>query len=330
MIEKNLTIAIAIAITAQLSLPCLAHAQAATTSRVDVRRLLDEGRMHQRIGRTLAAEVAYRRAVVADPSDAMPRYMMADLMARSGRHYEAMEQYRFALQLDPNGPVSEYCRRALFTYSTGTADRSQGGRGPGMDLLGSRLRCNDSPVPASPMGDALDTIDRQAQCAKDRVNGFALRLGNTAVKGGDWKARDIKDTAEWHIHAMYSSGMKSGLGDPPMSQSQMDEEARNIRKAAAEHARLEQEMARDRAAAHHQWSRTRQQDLRDTASNLKDQLHGRKKSPYGLDLDPVGTGLYVRNYKATPDKKVLPDARFSVVRLLDRGGLQEEDPAPGQ
>jgi predicted Zn-dependent protease len=52
-------------------------------------------------GRTQEARVSLKGIVRDFPGDAMSRFVLANLLLRTGRREEALEQYRAALNLDP-------------------------------------------------------------------------------------------------------------------------------------------------------------------------------------------------------------------------------------
>jgi hypothetical protein len=152
---------------------------------------------------------------------------------------------------------------------------------------------------------ALSKIDEGATFEKTRGQKYADNLGRTTLKGGDWKANDIKAVAEHEI-AIFHTGENS--------KSAQD----YLRRRAEARAKAEQAMAKERYVAHQEWAENKKREIDEAARNLKDQLT-KKSSPYGVDLVPNGTSLYVRNYKASPNKKKLVDPHFSVVRFVDRG-----------
>src|SRR5262249_147904 len=80
---------------------------------------------------------------------------------------------------------------------------------------------------------------------------------------------------------------------------------------------LERSIAYERSNQFKQWAIDRQQDLEFVANNLETQLlsvPGRS----GILLNPVGTGLYVRNYKTFQPKNPLPEAHPSILPFVDR------------
>ncbi len=302
---KTLFLALGIALAAPFSV----HAQS-LDSKAMVSKYLDEGRTELRRGRTVAGEMAYRKAIAFDPSDPLPHYLLANMLARSDRHVDAISEYKLALRLEPGGSVAGYCKQALAAYKLTSFS----------ELANPTSVEYVPPPPPSQLETAIDKIDRQAQTEKARDAKFANNLSTSAVKAGAWKAADIKLTAESDIaNGLYmlpksgSSRSRRYSGVDPAQQ-----ELARIRADADRRAALEEEMAKERADSHATWARERQMEIDDVAGNLKEQLTERP-SKFGFDLAPTGTGLYVRNYKSSVPKKKLPDPRFSVLRLTEPG-----------
>ncbi len=261
-------------------------------------------------GQIFEAEIWFRRAVASNPADCYAHYYLADVLARTGRHDQALVEYRVSYKLNPVSAVSGYCKLALVAYKDVSPEFV------GIAESDDRFRRLDR---GGDVVGAVSTIQREAFVEKSRQNKFAEELGKSAVRGGDWKARDIKESAESEIYNMYNGGLRSGLSDRVvLSQKELERRAKQIRADADENAARARQLAQERSDQHQAWSRSRQADLDRVAANLREQLTSRS-SPYGLDLNPVGTGLFVRNYKTNPRKIPLPDARFSVLRLIDRG-----------
>lgn len=291
-----------------MAVPISVHAQSsnprsyAERPRAYAEQRLEEGRRELKRGDTVAAEMAFRKAALLDPTDPMAHYLLANLLARTDRHPEAISEYKMALRLDPGSSVSGYCRQALMAYNRTTFSETAS-RGEYLP-----------PPPPSHLDNAMDMIDRQARCKKSTAEKFASNLSNSVVRGGDWKAKDIKLSAEHEI----ALSKPSGRGKAMMTPTQWEAEAKRIRAEADERAKYEQDIARERADSHTAWARERQQQIDDVAGNLKEQLTERP-SQFGFDLAANGTGLYVRNYKSSKPKKRLPDPRFSVLRLTEPG-----------
>jgi len=344
----------AVLIAIAVSVPLSAHGQESVAKQT-AQRYVEDGRTELLAGHTMAAEVAFRRAIKKDPEDPYAHYLLANLLVRTGKHDEARRLYLRTLELDPGTSLTAYSTQALKAYgrprlksqprvsmpsvstvSPGDPSSSSPTVPPIPDIPypvasppmvsrpaytgGRTVRSSRVPLqPAQPavlpslsarpgseeVNDALSKIDEGATFEKNRKQNYASNLGRTTLKGGDWKASDIKAVAEQEI-AIFHSG-KNG-------QSARD----YLRRQAEARAKAEQEMAKERYVAHQEWADNKQKEIDEAANNLKDQLT-KKSSPYGVDLVPNGTSLYVRNYRASSSKKKLVDPHFSVVRFVDRG-----------
>lgn len=377
----------AVLIAIAVSVPLSVHGQESVAKQT-AQRYVEEGRTELTAGHTMAAEVAFRRAIKKDPEDPYAHYLLANLLVRTGKHDEARRLYLRTLELDPGTSLTAYSTQALKAYgrprlksqprvsmpsvlsvspddpsssaptvppipdipypvasppmvsrpaySGARAVRSQrtsireyseskqpGGvsMSGGLSVYGSSgastlrvplqpaqpavLPSLSAPLGSEEVNGALSKIDEGATFEKNRKQNYASNLGRTTLKGGDWKANDIKAVAEQEI-AIFHSGKN-------------EQSARDyLRRQAEARAKAEQEMAKERYVAHQEWADSKQKEIDEAANNLKDQLT-KKSSPYGVDLVPNGTSLYVRNYKASSNKKKLVDPHFSVVRFVDRG-----------
>ncbi len=303
------TLILATLIGLSLSIPISVEAAELMTNQSVAARYLELGRREYKEKRFDAAEVAYRRAALTNPMDPMPHYLLANLLASTDKHVDAIAEYKASLRLGPTSSVSKFCRQALAAYKQTTFAEDASPRSD--EYI--------PPPPPSKLDTAIDVINKQAQFEKARHQQFASRLGKTAENAADWRAREIQRNAESDIANLYASRVVSSKSSRSRTDSSdLEAMAKRIQREADEKVKLEQALAKEKAAQHAEWAKERQMELDRTAFNLKDQLTDRP-SDFGFDLDAGGTGLYVRNYKSYKPKKVLPDPRFSVLRLTEPG-----------
>lgn len=297
------------------------------------------------------SERQYRLAVGRNPQDQTAHYYLANFLAKNRRHIEAIEEYTTAFNLNQSSSIGGYCRQALNAYkypnarpaSTAYAPYNYGGTAAGgtyvngtgvrvpegsqsqmsryADALLGNTAPPQAPSKAAQVNSATSTIQRELQEAKSNNQIFADNLSKSTVKGADWKGRDIRQQAEDEIQMMYETQYVSSRGRSGKrydNSAVLKARADAMRREAEEKANYERALADERSRNHKEWARERQQDLDNTAANLNEQMTA-KPSPYGTDINPAGTGLYVRNYKARPGKKKLPDPHFSVARFVDKG-----------
>lgn len=181
-------------------------------------------------------------------------------------------------------------------------------------------------------------IRRQAADEKARKKQFADHLVGNVNSTGLAKANKIKADAEEQIKELYegpvlydSQGNARGRGVPswqlnPTLQGYLKERADQIRRDAEARAQLELSVSNDRSSQYQKWSSDRQDDIDHVSDSLESQMRS-TGSRSGVSLNPVGTGLYVRNYSTFKPKHPIPDAHPSVVRMIDRG-YEDPDPQP--
>lgn len=280
------------------------------------------------------AENYFRNAAKLRPKDGMIRYYLATCLVYQHRHPEAIAQYRMSYKLDPYGLVSGFCRRALVAYNVpvdGTTDprkivrKPRAARKVDEGQLQKAITASELQMEA-----AVVTIKRQAEEEKSRKKIFAKGLSDSAIKAGDHKAKSIKDDAEDQIRALIDAeyarqqaglSRRTSLYGRYSDAEMVKQQAEQIRREAEAKAKLEQDIAQERSRKHQEWSETRQKDMDSVADNLQKQLQT-TPAQRSISINPVGTGLYVRNY--TPPRKKGPESRNAVVRFVDKLG---EDPA---
>ncbi len=285
------------------------------------------------------AEKYFEQAAKQNPSDAMSRYYLANCLVHLKRHKEAMKQYQMCYQLEPYGVVSGFCRRALLAYNVPLES-------PRLAVLpsASKRPAEQPPGENSKQFDsALMMIRRQAEMEKSRNRDYADDLAKNVVESGKVKARRIKARAEDEIRYLYSGGPYAddrgtvrGQMAPiwrlrPVDQQYVKDQADQIRKEAEDRAKVEEQLSEEKSKEYKSWSQNRQDTLDQVADNLESQLKG-KTVEEGVKLNPVGTGLYVRNYVSPKGRSKYADARPSVVRfvnkLSDDASVAEESPSP--
>lgn len=262
------------------------------------------------------ASESLKLAIQADPHNAHLYYYYANALVHLSEHHDAIAAYRRSYEIDPYSTVSGFCRQALLGYNVAVpvADPKQQG---------------------SHFTNASETIRRQAAEEKARKKKHADHLSGKVLDSGLAKANRIKAEAEAEIKQMYenpilydSNGEPRAYGLPywrlpPVQQDALKARAEQIRRDAAERAQFEINQSSDKSSEYKKWLKEREGDLDNVSESLETQLRV-KGSRSGVSLNPVGTGLYVRNYSTLKPKNPLPEPRPSVVRMLDRGHNDSE------
>lgn len=295
-----------------------------------------EGMRNFRAANYAYAENYFRKAAKLRPNDAMIRYYLATCLVYQHRHPEAIAQYRMSYKLDPYGVVSGFCRRALLAYRVPVDGTTDPRKIVGKPSVTRKVDEGQLEKVISQgelqMQAAVTTIRRQAEDEKSRKKSFAKDLSESAIKAGANKARSIKEEAEDQIRAIYEAeqARQRVLSRGRSIYSRYDDselvkqQAEQIRREADAKAQLEQELAQERSRKHQEWSENRQKEMDSVADNLQNQLQT-APAQRSVSINPVGTGLYVRNY--TPPREKGPEARNSVVRFVDKLGQDDSYPA---
>lgn len=179
------------------------------------------------------------------------------------------------------------------------------------------------------INNATAMIRRQAADEKARKKQYADYISDNLVKTGTAKAARIKAEAEEQIKELYegpvfydSNGAARAQGVPswklsPTMQEIVKNRADQIRRDAEARAELELSRSHDKSSEYKKWYMDRENDLDSVAESLETQL-AQPSQRSGVLLNPVGTGLYVRNYSTFKPKYPIPEAHASVVRMVDR------------
>jgi len=283
---------------------------------------LGQGLKRMKSGDYSGAARVFRAAALDNPDDPFSRYYLANCLVHMKRHPEAIVEYRRSYEIDPFSAVSGFCRQALLAYNVAVPDITRPGQ-----TYKVLDRKSDQHVE-----DAVSMIRRQVADDKNRNVEYANSRAESALKLGERKATMILEDAEREVQDIMANGTKEYDRRGNLFYHKLREvdqyvvkakveEIRRKAKAQAEEVRRD---ARERSLAHKAWSESRKDSLDGVADNLEKQLVSDKIRKTGVALNPIGTGLYVRNYVTDP-KKPVPVVRQSVVRILDHGALPETD-----
>lgn len=187
------------------------------------------------------------------------------------------------------------------------------------------------------VNNASAMIRRQAADEKARKKQYADHLATNVISTGAAKANKIRADAEEQIKELYegpvlydTQGNPRGRGAPawqlnPVLQDHLKERADQIRREAEARAQLELSVSNDKSSQYQKWYSAREEDIDYVSDSLESQMKSSTStSRSGVLLNPVGTGLYVRNYSTFKPKHPIPDAHSSVVRMIDRGFVDQE------
>lgn len=305
------------------------------------------------------------QALEAEPKNAILYYYLANSLVHTGRHKDAIIAYTRSYELDPFGHVSGFCRQALLTYkvplpearfanphdrrSAAYKERQRKSSSVKESTKTDEVQefsqdgeAQEESVAREPtareqhMNNATAMIRRQAADEKARKKQYADYISDNLVKTGEAKANRIKADAEEQIKELYegpvlydSQGVARSRGVPswklsPTLQEIVKNRADQIRREAEAHAELELSRSHDKSSEYKKWYMDRENDLDTVCEALETQLQQPSRRS-GILLNPVGTGLYVRNYSTFVPRHPIPDAHSSVVRMLDHGFVDAPD-----
>lgn len=264
------------------------------------------------------------RAVSKAPQNAMARYYLANCYVHLNRHEDAQREYDMSYRLDPFGPVSGYCRRALIGYGMAVPTDSELAAGRSAGKLAVARPGGDAHQHNAPqhLTKAVDTIRRQADFEKGRHKGDADTFASNALKTGEGTARKILDDADAEIRAIMEAPLVVAGGgriNSYLAQQARDLElqrrnqlAAEIRKKAEGDAARVRSEAQERSQQYRQHSQNRQAALDEVADSLESQLSTSRLKDR-VKMRAEGTGLYVRNFGVS--NSPAPEVHSSVARI---------------
>jgi tetratricopeptide (TPR) repeat protein len=317
---KSWIIKLAVSVTVT-SFSALLAASAATSS-------YREGLANLKAGRYQHAEIYLRQALSDRASDPNVHYYLANALVYLAKHHEAIAEYQTSYKLDPYGPVSGYCRRALEAYK---AEVPEAGTTSGVAIAvkpPTKYVQDYEPRLESGLNGAIEKIRHDAETEKSRHRQAADSLSTAAVKSGEQQATQIQDAARDEIDRIYNppANMIGRAAYNPLSFTPEMQKAKadEVRRNADEAAQLARNRAAQKASVYKQWTKEHDFVLDESALNLEKQLHERNL-PGTPRLAGVGTGLYVRNYMPSEQPSPYPDPHPGVVRIRPAGATAESD-----
>lgn len=302
---------------------------------------LEEGMRQFHARRYSMALGPLERAVAKAPHIATSRYYLANCYVHLNRHEDAQREYDMAYRLDPFGPVSGYCRRAMLGYGMSIPSESESA------ALGKPVSIARREAAVAPgtfqhntphhLNKAVDTIRRQADFEKGRHKQAADIFAGNALRTGEGTAKKIIDDADAECRAIMEAPVTVAGGynnDPVLvaHAKQLEIQRRQalvaeIRKKAETDAARVRAEAQDRTLKYKQYSQDRQAALDEVADSLESQLSTSRLKDR-VKMRAEGTGLYVRNFGIVPSPS--PEVHNSVARIYPHQNAPGPDgQAPG-
>ncbi|CAN5289874.1 hypothetical protein BH10CYA1_BH10CYA1_28210 [soil metagenome] len=282
--------------------------------------LMQKGQRHLALGQYAQAEESFRQSAIEHPHDPYVHYYLANVLVYLKKHPQAMEEYNLAFRLDPYGPVSGYCRKALVTYrmhgAAPTAEPEVNEPISAAERLGIRIPDQNE------HGSVVKVIRNQAEREKSRHRQYAESIAATMVRGGETRAQIIERNAHEVINDAINSPIRiRPFENPLVAMENRRLQIEQLRKEAEEAAKQERAVAAEKSDSYKRWSLEHEFSLDEIASNLEGQLLT-KALPGSARLRPEGTGLFVRYYGRS---KADVDVHNSVAHFTDHRTFEKSD-----
>jgi tetratricopeptide (TPR) repeat protein len=258
------------------------------------------------------SELYLRQAIAEIPSNADAHYYLANALVHLNRHDEAIEEFKRTYRLDPFGPTSGYCRKALKAYADkqAAAKTADDDGGEILDATSSLMRYAQKESGKTDSDTKLVNLRAQAEREKIRHQQAADSYGRAMRSTGDGEALTIRQNARDDIDRILH-GTRGGL---PWVQQAAEARAAEVQHNADELERIARERAGEKAAEYKSVSKAKGKSLDETVNNLEHQLIT-KTLPGTPSLKHDGTDLFVRSYSPSTQKSPYPDAHAAVARI---------------
>lgn len=266
-------------------------------------------------GQYQRSEQYLREAIRLDFKSATAHYELANTLVHLKRDKEAVTEYTICYQLDPFGPASGYCRKALATFHAPIPETGATGNDtkPGQG--------HEATATAPTQGVAADdVINQQTKGARATLKSDEDAKIKWILDTGERKARQIEAEARFQADAVMRNDQLPMDGivlqtrvNPFYTQEQRQQEYDRIMKDGKERAQLERLAAKEKVEEYRQRFGKTDSTLDEAARNLQSQLRAKqvKGSAY---LRKEGTGLFVRNYGS--DAGPIPEVHPGVARVI--------------
>ena len=255
------------------------------------------------------SEIELRAAISEDPGNPTAHYYLADTLVYLGRHDEAVEEFRRSYRLDPFGPVSGYCRKALLTYNIKIAEpEAEDEPIQATDAI-KRYFFSD---PKAPSREKIAAIHDQAEREKLRHKQTADSLTKAYNTTVEHESQLIQRNARDEIDSIINGrlGNSPYPGDRQMAATRADA----VQKDADEMSRLAKMRADQKQLEYKLYSKQRSDLVDEAVSNLEKNLIT-KNLPGSPQLQHAGTDLFVRNYLPSQSQSQYPDPHQAMARI---------------
>lgn len=283
----------------------------------------DEGVAYFKAGRFDLSVRAMTSAVTRDPASQISRYYLACALVKNRDHRRAVEEYRVAYMLDPDTATGQYCKKALVGYKAALPDAREIRRL--RDELAARKPVVVSKSSGGELEQTLTAIRKQTDFEKGKHRTDQIQKEKIVRGMADAELRAIDQQMQEQIARLsdpiiFTPEPRANplLIYPELLKQKEDQ----IRKTAQEEKERILRALEEKTERYKGIQKSRDVALDEVAANLETQMT--QSSRGGVQLQPGGTGLYVRNYLPAGVK---PPAvvRPAVVRLVSQGSGADEE-----
>jgi tetratricopeptide (TPR) repeat protein len=284
--------------------------------------LMQKGQHHMALGQYSQAEECFRQSAIEHPRDPYVHYYLANMLVYAKKHPQAIEEYNLAFKLDPYGPLSGYCRKALLTYRLHTPPLVPVEETGMSEPISAAERLGLRVPETGEKGAVVQLIRSQTEREKSRHRRFAESIADSIVRGGETRAQIIEKNAHDAINETINSPLRIRPFEHPLTAAENRKmQIEQMRKEAEEAAKMERSIASAKSDAYKRWSLEHEFSLDETASNLEGQLLS-KALPGSAHLHAEGTGLFVRYYGRSSEDV---DVHNSVAHFTDHRAFEKTD-----
>lgn len=268
-------------------------------SQVFAESMLEEGIRNYNMSNFGKAERCFAAEIKAHPKNADAHYMLGNVLAELSREKEAIQEYNQSLSLDPHGPSSLYCKKALTSIA-----QKHSPAPPSNPALPRPLAPNASPPLAGSPEKSQITDNQAISDSASKISAQTNETESHASEECEARIRDINRDAERQIADLQREQQERiDANKPAMAvkaayrafQTADDNATREeiSRKIEAVKTQQAKKIAELRLSY-----KARQSAAEDAAITL-DKQYANRDRPTNVKLSPAGTSIYVRSYETS-------------------------------
>jgi hypothetical protein len=227
-----------------------------------------------------------------NPSDAGAHYLKANCLVLLKRNADAFNEYTLVERLAPKSAIAVYSHKARVQLDQLLTKEESDSKAQTQNADGA-----EATPPGVPPG-TLELIRKQAELAKNRAVETGKSEAENEMTKADYQAKTAQERAE--RLAAEAAAQRNG-GGSEQSVLNSPEQSSAIRSQATANAERLKQIGKMKAEMKEQESQEKAEEIERQAAGLQDQLlHKHRSRMQEIELNPVGTNLYIRNYSSVP------------------------------